>query len=173
MSSKLSFEIPPIRLGLYAVLTIFAFILMCISAARLHFTTGVGFYDPIVAELLFTALITISWSIFVVLAMFKRFEFGFVTTFLGEIVALAILWLFWLVGAAVASSIWGDLSFCQQLSQCRLLTAMLAFAWLGWITLTALLVVTVLFSIANSALWQPLHGRWDPRISMYSSTTRV
>lgn len=38
-----------------------------------------------------------------VVAMFKRFEFRFFTTFLGEIVALTVLWLFWIIGAAIAS----------------------------------------------------------------------
>jgi hypothetical protein len=45
---------------------------------------------------------------------------------------------------------------------------MLAFAWLGWITLTALLVLAGLFCVANKALNEPLHGRWDPRMSTFS-----
>lgn len=46
---------------------------------------------------------------------------------------------------------------------------MLAFAWLGWIVLTVLLAVSLLFSFANDGLHEPLHGRWDPRTSRYSA----
>ncbi|KXN83206.1 hypothetical protein AN958_01720 [Leucoagaricus sp. SymC.cos] len=179
MLPKLSFEIPPIRFGLYAVLTIFSFILFCLTAARIGYTTnlphgdplngGVNFYEPYAAELLFTGLITVLWCIFVLFAMLKRLEFRFIATFLGEIVVLAILWLFWIVGAGVASASWIGLEGCQLFEACRLLSALLGFAWLSWIVLTALLIVTVLFSLANNALQQPLHGRWDPRISTYSS----
>jgi predicted permease len=35
--------------------------------------------------------------------MFKRFEFRFLTTFLGEIVVLVVLWVFLIIGAGVAS----------------------------------------------------------------------
>ena len=41
-------------------------------------------------------------------------------------------------------SIWPDLSFCSEFSACRVLTAMMAFAWLGWITLTVLAVFAIL-----------------------------
>jgi len=123
--------------------------------------------------------------------MFERFEFRFITTFLGEIIALIILWFFWIVGTGIATvcviffhliagsidywnsiqskSSWQGLEGCQRFGPCQVLSALLGFAWLSWITLTALLVVTLLFSVANHAFQQPLHGRWDPRISMYSS----
>ena len=35
--------------------------------------------------------------------MFERFEFRFITTFLGEIIALVILWFFWIVGTGIAT----------------------------------------------------------------------
>jgi len=35
--------------------------------------------------------------------MFERFEFRFLTTFLGEIIVLVILWFFWIVGTGIAS----------------------------------------------------------------------
>ncbi|KAF5353290.1 hypothetical protein D9756_007967 [Leucocoprinus leucothites] len=170
MAPKLSFEIPPVRLGLYAILTLFSLILFCLTATRLHYTnTNLNFYESYAAELIFTGLVTMIWCIFVILAMFKRFEFRFITTFLGEIVVLVILWFFWVVGAGIASTSWAGIDNCQQFEACRVLSALLAFAWLSWITLTALLIVTVLFSVANHALQQPLHGRWDPRISAYSA----
>ncbi|KAJ3567265.1 hypothetical protein NP233_g6472 [Leucocoprinus birnbaumii] len=104
MAPKLSLGIPPIRLGLYAVLTLFSFILFCLTAARLHYTTTkLDFYESVVAELLFTGLMTMIWSIFVIVAMFQRLEFRFITTFLGEIIVLVVLWFFWIVGSGIAS----------------------------------------------------------------------
>ena len=62
---------------------------------------------------------------------------------------------------------WGDLSFCFHYRACRLLTVLVAFSWLGWIVITVILAVNLLFSLANKALMEPLHGRWDPRTSHY------
>jgi hypothetical protein len=36
----------------------------------------------------------------------------------------------------------------------------------GWITLSGIMAIALLFSFANSAFKEPLHGRWDPRQSM-------
>ena len=54
---------------------------------------------------------------------------------------------------------------CQS-SECSVVAALLAFSWLGWIALSGALAFALLFSFANSAFRQPLHGRWDPRQSM-------
>ncbi|KAF9459408.1 hypothetical protein BDZ94DRAFT_1224808 [Collybia nuda] len=171
------FDLPPLRIALYFTLGIFSIILFCLSAARLHYTThlpvgdplnnGQNFYDPIVAEILVTTIMTVPWCIFIIFCIHKRSENRLVSTFRGELIGLAMLWLFWLLGAAIASSIWGDLSFCQQYEACRILTALVAFSWLGWLTITMILAVSLLFSLANKALLEPLHGRWDPRTSTY------
>ena len=84
-----------------------------------------------------------------------------------------VLWVLWLVGAAIATSIWPNLpSICHQVEACRVLTAMLAFAWMGWIVLTVIAVVTVMYATANSSWNEPAHGVWarEPksRASEYS-----
>ncbi|KAF8890930.1 hypothetical protein BD779DRAFT_1515271 [Infundibulicybe gibba] len=171
------FDLPPLRIALYCVLTLFSVVLLGLSAARIHYTThlprgdplngGKNFYDPIVVELLVTSILTIPWSIFIIISIHKRVESRLVSLFRGEIIGLAVLWLFWLVGAAIATSIWGDLSFCHKYQACRILTALVAFSWMGWIILSIILAVSMLFSLANGALLEPLHGRWDPRASHY------
>jgi hypothetical protein len=177
-------NIPLVRMVLYGILALFSFLLFCLCAARLNYTNhlpkgdplngGRSFYDPIVAELLFTTLITMPWCAYIILAIHRRYESGFFTSFLAEIVGLAILWIFWIAGAAGASQIWGNLSWCQEFEACRVLSALMAFAWLGWLTLTALLGFSLLFSIANKATEEPLHGRWNPRQSQYNdNVTRV
>ena len=81
--------------------------------------------DPIVVELLFTMLLTIPWSIFMsvhihpfsfiftqkknssMYSIHRRYENPYLSTFLGEVIGLSVLWLFWIVGAAIASvSFW-------------------------------------------------------------------
>jgi len=171
------FELPPLRIALYISLIVFSLVLFGLSAARLYYTThlpfgdplngGADFYDPIVAELLFTTIMTVLWSMFIIHSIHKRAESRLVSTFRGELIGLAILWIFWLVGAAIATSIWGDLSFCNEYRACRILTALVAFSWIGTIVITIILAVNMLFSFANNALMEPLHGRWDPRTSHY------
>ena len=38
----------------------------------------------------------------------------------------------------VNQAIWGDLSWCSQFQACRILSAMMAFAWLGWLCIFGL-----------------------------------
>jgi hypothetical protein len=168
-----------IRLGLYGALGVISFVLMALSAARLQYTThlpkgdtlndGVDFYDPIAAELLTTSLFSIGWALFVIRVIHGRLELRIIGSFLGEFVGLAFLFLLWIVGAGVSSTNWSNLSFCVQYNPCRLLMALLAFAWLGWLVVLALLVLNLLFSFANKAWFEPMHGRWDPRTSQYQA----
>jgi fatty acid desaturase len=62
---------------------------------------------------------------------------------------------------------WGNLSSCWVYSTCRILTTLLAFAWLGWLLVLALFVMSLLFAIANKAFHDPMHGRWDRRATNY------
>ncbi|KAH9476512.1 hypothetical protein JR316_0010424 [Psilocybe cubensis] len=170
-------DIPVVRIILYCILLFFTFVLFCLSAARLNYTNhlpphdplnnGRSFSDPVVVEILFTTLITMPWAVFVGYSIHKRYEYKSFTTFLVEIVGLSVLWIFWIAGAATASGPWGNLSFCQQFEACRVLSALVAFAWLGWITITVLLGLSLLFSLANKSLFEPFHGRWNPRQSQY------
>ena len=123
-------------------------------------------------------------------SIYKRYENPYLSTFLGEIIALSILWLFWIVGTATASvsdsfgcwftsaqflthttthpqSMWGNIEWCQTMEACRVLSALLAFSWLGWLVLSLLLGFSLLFSFANKGFMDPLHGRWNPRESRY------
>ncbi|TFK72664.1 hypothetical protein BDN72DRAFT_304629 [Pluteus cervinus] len=177
MAVAVASYIPLIRIGLYVALALFSFITFALCAARLHYTLhipigdplngGVDFYDPVVAELLFTTLITMPFCLYAAFSIHSRYENKYVGTFAAEIALLVVLWLFWIGGAAVATEFWGDLSFCQQFQPCRILTAMVAFTWLSWVVLTGIIMLSLMFSLANRAWMEPLHGRWDPRASHY------
>jgi len=182
------YVLPTIRVALYIVLGLFSVVLLGLTAARIHYTehlpasdplnNGHNFYDPIIAELLVCALLAMVWCPLVVHMIHGRNEYRFLSKVWHELVGLSILWIMWLVGAAVATSIWPNLpSFCSHFKACRLLDAILAFAWLGWF-ITSALVVTMLLQVGASAstgmsLQEPAHGRWtrdtDPRLSTYSA----
>ncbi|KAI0049060.1 hypothetical protein FA95DRAFT_1571497 [Auriscalpium vulgare] len=183
----------PIRIFLYCLLFVFSLVLLGLTADRINYTThlsnhdplnnGHSFYDPIVAELLFSTLMTMLLVPFMcacvstlrperanpyprsVHAIVKRRENGQIFTFAAEIATLSVLFLFWLVGAAVASSMWGDLNWCWHFHTCRVLSALVAFAWLGWITIFGLLATSVVYAVANGALMEPFHGVRYPRES--------
>jgi len=172
-------DLPRIRTFLYVVLWVFALVCFGLSAARIHYTThlprgdplnnGHNFYDPIVAELLATSFLTMIWAPFVVHMISGMREHRFFSRVWHELLGLFILWILFLVGAAIATSIWPNLpSFCSQFEACRLLDAMLAFAWLCWIALCAQIVITLIFASVNGSWNDPAHGRWV-RDSTYSS----
>ncbi|KAI0338668.1 hypothetical protein BDW22DRAFT_1362759 [Trametopsis cervina] len=166
-----------IRIFLYVLLWLFSAVLLGLTAARIHYTLhiplgdplngGNDFYDPIVAELIATSALTLLYVPWIIHVIARTAEYGWVSTFAGETVGLFILFVMWLVGAAISTSIWGDLSWCHQFQACRLLTAMVAFAWMGFILIFTLLLISLMFAVANRAFRQPLHGRYDPRASGY------
>lgn len=65
---------------------------------------------------------------------------------------------------------WGNLSACWHYGSCRVLTALLAFTWMSWVMVLALLATSFLFASANKAFREPMHGRWDRRETFYGST---
>ncbi|KIP02593.1 hypothetical protein PHLGIDRAFT_286143 [Phlebiopsis gigantea 11061_1 CR5-6] len=164
-----------IRIGLYVMLWLFAAVLLGLSAARIHYTLhippgdplngGNDFFDPIVAELIATSALTLLWVPWVIHVITRTYDYGLVSTFLSETLGLFTLFVLWLVGAAIATANWGNLAWCRIYLPCRVLTALVAFAWMGFIVVFVLLIVSLMFSIANRAFRQPLHGRYDPRLS--------
>jgi len=167
-----------IRTFLYSVFGVFSLVLFGLTAARLRYTThlppgdplnnGSDFFDPIVVELLFSSLLGMIWSVYAIVAIHHMREDRWIYTFFSEIVILSILFVLYLVGAAIATHLWGDLSFCQQFRACRILTALVAFSWMSWIIILCSLVASVFVAIANAAFFAPFHGRWNPRESTYS-----
>ncbi|KAJ7510458.1 hypothetical protein B0H11DRAFT_1900763 [Mycena galericulata] len=167
-----------IRTFLYSVFGVFSLVLFGLTAARLRYTThlppgdplnqGRNFFDPIVVELLFSALLGMIWSVYAVLTIHHMREDRWIYSFFSEILVLSALFVLYLVGAAIATQLWGNLSFCQEFRACRILTALVAFSWMSWIILLCLLAASFFVAIANAAFFAPFHGRWNPRESTYS-----
>ncbi|KAF5390702.1 hypothetical protein D9757_002577 [Collybiopsis confluens] len=155
----------PLRLGLYFALALFSIILLGLTAARINYTLGlaVGFYDPIVVELLVSSIIAIIWSFFIMHIIHTIRVGGPVTTFRHESIGFIIIWIMFLVGAAIATNFWANLSVCFGTFTCDILTAIVAFSWLNFITLTLIGIFSMLFLAGNSgygSMDEPLHGRW-------------
>ncbi|KDQ49938.1 hypothetical protein JAAARDRAFT_610572 [Jaapia argillacea MUCL 33604] len=167
------------RIVLYVILWLFSLVLLGLTADRLYYTThlkrndplhdGINFYDPIIVELMVTSALMLFWIPYIVHVIHGVHEKRVLYRFRGEIIGLFVLWVMWLVGAAYATSLWPDLSWCHQYRPCRILTTLVAFAWMGWIILTIILLATVLFAWSNRAFNEPLHGRWNPRASVFRS----
>ncbi|KZT66973.1 hypothetical protein DAEQUDRAFT_813129 [Daedalea quercina L-15889] len=139
-----------LRVPLYGVLWLFSLILLSLTIARLNYTLhlpagdplnhGADFYDPVVVELLVDSFLAFAFAPFVFNGL-DRFLPINLSKAVIEVIALAVLWLLWLIGCGIATSIWPNLSFCYNFEACRVLAAMTAFAWLGWLTICALLVL--------------------------------
>ncbi|RDX47973.1 hypothetical protein OH76DRAFT_1456489 [Lentinus brumalis] len=168
-----------LRVGLYVVLWLFSAVLLGLTATRLHYTlflpaydplnNGQPFYDPIVAELVVTSILALFWSSYIIHVIHRSYDYGRFSSFAFELFGLLSLFAMFLVGAAIASTFWGNLFWCHTYWQCRVLTVMVAFSWLCWIMTFALTIVTILFAVANSAFFRPLHGRYDPHASYYDN----
>jgi len=168
----MAFDLPTFRIASYAILALFSFIVFGLTIGRLSYTNnlprgdplnrGKDFYDPDIVELLVTTMMTIVWAVFVMRTIHKRVEDNLVSTFRAELVGLFIIWMFWLVGTAIATTQWGNLGFCQEFEACRVLSAIVAFSWLSWVMVSFNFGVSITFILANNALLEPLHGQWVP-----------
>lgn len=170
-----------VRFSLYCILWVFSVVLLGLTAARIHYTEnlspddplngGYRFYDPVVAELLATSILVTLWSMFAIHAIYTRRDHLIVHTFAAESIALFVLFVMWLVGTGIATSMWGDLGWCHQYSPCRLLTALVAIAWTGWVVLFFLLGASLMHSLVNRAWTEPMHGHLYPRDSFMPAQT--
>jgi len=162
------------RTWLYVALILFSGTLVGLTGFRLKYTLhlppsdplnhGKRFYDRIVAELFATSVFTLFWSLHMIHTITRGVESGgFLVRTAFELFFLFVLWVLYLVGAAIATTLWGDLSFCWQYEACRLLTALVAFAWIGWITISVLYINTFIFAFTRKAWTKPSHGYWIER----------
>jgi len=158
---------PALRIGLYFALSIFSIILLGLTATRLHDTLnaapGVSFHEPIIVELLVTSILLILWSWFIIHTIHTIRVRGPLTTFRHEGIGFFIIYIMLLVGTAIATNNWANLSFCFGIFTCNLLTAIVAFSWLCFITMTLCAFSTMLFLASNNgygSVDEPLHSRW-------------
>jgi hypothetical protein len=156
------------RLTCYWALWIFSAVTIGLTAARLHYTLhlpphdplnhGVNFFDGIIVEVLVTACLTMIFTPVLLARIHRRHEYGFLSTFGGELVGLLLLFTLWIVGAAVATQKWGNLSWCHMYSACRILTATVAFIWMSCIMVFFLTIACIGHIVRYNAFNHPVHG---------------
>jgi len=169
------------RIVLYCCLWVFAVVLLGLTGARLHYTENLSptdplngghhFYDPVIAELLAASLLSMLWSTFAIHGIYMRCDRFVIHTFAVEAIALSMLFMMWLVGTAIATTMWGNLGWCHQYSPCRLLSALVGIAWTGWVFLFFLLCACLVHAFVNRAWTEPIHGHLYPRDSFIPAQT--
>ncbi|KAF8060190.1 hypothetical protein FPV67DRAFT_334474 [Lyophyllum atratum] len=155
--------IHPVRIALYTALAIFSIVLMGLTAARIAHTKSLGLgYNPIIAELLSVSILSFLWSLPIMWCIGRRFEGGYASSYLTELLGLFVLWVMYLVGAAIHATLFHNANVCWGISpQCRIMTAIQAFAWINWIIISFLILAALANLIFGRAggLTAPLHGR--------------
>jgi len=162
-----------IRAFSYFCLGIFSIVELGLTGSRLHYTEHLApggdiltlrshFYDPIVVELLVTSVLTLFWAFYAFAAIIARWETKVIASYTGEVISLFGLFVMWIVGASIASdhSHWGDLNSCHGFRECRILTALVAFAWINFIWVFVHMLVSVGLGFAKKFA-APFHGRND------------
>jgi len=153
---------PLIRLVLYFLLGLWSLLLFIFCIIRLAYTLtprtekslmgGLPFYDPSVVELLVCSVLGLGFSIFMFTTIRFRKEADYTSRNWFELGFLFVLWMLWLSGGAAATMVWPDLSWCVKFAPCRILQALMGWAWLGWLCITALYLPT-LWIVAATQNW--------------------
>ncbi|KAG8969118.1 hypothetical protein FRC03_004433 [Tulasnella sp. 419] len=170
MNATLKLYAPAARIILYGTLFLWSFLLFCLCCARLAYTTtprdekslfnGEPFHDPSIVELLISALFAMMYVPAMFWTIRKRYQTPVFAAVFTEVAILAVLWFFFVGGAGAASTVWPNLSSWCSHPQCQLLSAIIAFAWLAWITISLLLAGCVYFGFKNRSWTDPVCDSW-------------
>ncbi|KZS88840.1 hypothetical protein SISNIDRAFT_530597 [Sistotremastrum niveocremeum HHB9708] len=168
---------PVFRAWMYVALTFLSFMLFALSAARITYTThlapsdplnnGHPFTDPIVILLLITSLFLLLLSPLWVWVLWKRVG-GWYARVWTEGCVFGVVWFLLLVGMAISTSIWPNLTFCATQVPCAVLQSMIAFAWLAWILLSVI-IGSIMMGIISARAF----GRGGWRDYVWESGTRM
>ncbi|KAK0210039.1 hypothetical protein DFS33DRAFT_1290164 [Desarmillaria ectypa] len=128
------------RILAYAWLWTVAVVLLGLTSYRIHKTEGFThkFHEPIIVELLVSACLAIIWApIAGILVLSEHNTSHKSGRFRSEMLGTFVLWVMWLVGAVdTTNRIIPGRNWCGPGKQCRILTTILAFSWIGWSFLT-------------------------------------
>jgi len=156
-----------LRAPVYILLWITSLIVLALTGYRVHHTKifhpfhgGHGFYDKIIVELLVTSALTLLW-VPIGFHFLSRHR-GTVAndaatssrrpTLSGETSFLTVLWVMWLVGAAIATNNWPLLAIAGHNKQGHVLIAIIALSWLAFTLVTLLKVLMLMHYAAANAM---------------------
>jgi hypothetical protein len=173
----------PIRTFLYGWLFATSVVLLGLTGYRIHYTKGLNngdiltssshFYDGVIAELLVTSALAILISLWFLTVLMGRVRARGLGSYASEHIQLFIIWIMFLVGAAVTTHRWSNLKWCRGSQKvCRILETIKAFSWMCWIFTTFL----ILASLANMMMHKvglggAAHGRSEDT-GRYAPETR-
>jgi len=160
------------RMPLYFALWLVSAIVLGLTAFRLHHTRSLfHFHENIVIELLVTSLLTLLW---VPYALFSLFRFRRNTAATGTSTGGAthwpgihrqpeahgnlILWLLWLVGAAIFTNTWPTFLARHATGQTKIMTAIEGFSWIAWSLLTLIWLLHFMHHSASTAVGGTQYG---------------
>ncbi|KJA26596.1 hypothetical protein HYPSUDRAFT_198867 [Hypholoma sublateritium FD-334 SS-4] len=152
--SPLLISTPPIALEFACSTT-----LLGLTAYRINYTKHLSngdiltnnsnFYDPIIVELLVTSILALLFSLFLIAAVFSRFGTG-AKGFFAEHAMMWIIWIMFLVGAAITAHTWRNTWWCRGgYKECRIIAAIKAFSWICWILATFALIASAVNFFQN------------------------
>ncbi|KAF8520003.1 hypothetical protein BU17DRAFT_65648 [Hysterangium stoloniferum] len=164
---------PPVykvRFYLYWFFFLWSILLFALSASRISYTEnippgdplndGIDFFDPSVVALLVSSVLALIFAPSMIFILNTQWTHRYLSVVWVEVIAAFVLWIVWLGSTASATNVWPDLSFCIQWRACTNLQAMIAFAWLGWLSLSVLILVTAV-SASRAGAWKDnCHGAW-------------
>ncbi|CEL56528.1 hypothetical protein RSOLAG1IB_07877 [Rhizoctonia solani AG-1 IB] len=122
---------------------------------------GQAFYDPPIPELLVSSFLTMCIAPWMMFVIYRRYGHNILTKTWFELLCLFVLWGLWLGGAASATALWPNLNWCQIYQPCRILVALIAFAWMGFILLTFLMVGTLFVASTRAGWYDHTHSEWS------------
>ncbi|ELU42147.1 MARVEL domain-containing protein [Rhizoctonia solani AG-1 IA] len=162
-----------VRLALYLFALLFSMVVFSLTIVRLNYTDrrrdplidplrgGQAFYDPPIPELLVASFLTMCFALWMMFVIYRRYGHRILTKTWFELLWLFILWGLWLGGAASAAALWPNLNWCQIYKPCRILVALMAFAWMGFIILTFLMVGTLFVASTRGGWYDHTHSEWS------------
>ncbi|KAF8200194.1 hypothetical protein BJ912DRAFT_1019977 [Pholiota molesta] len=132
----------PVRSFLHFFLFACSSVLLGLTAYRVHYTKALKdgdiltssshFYDPIIVELLVTSCLAIIFCLWLSVAVLTPLG-GPLGSFASEHVMIWIIWVMFLVGAAITTHKWNNLKWCRGSHRpCRILETIKAFSWICW-----------------------------------------
>ncbi|EJD05296.1 uncharacterized protein FOMMEDRAFT_18889 [Fomitiporia mediterranea MF3/22] len=137
------------RAILYSLLWVAAVIELGLTGWRVHHTKSTAsFYDPIVVALLVSSILTIIWvPITTFLHVFKSKSLSAGEGYKPlhfESAGNTILWIMWLIEAAIATHKWPTRAFTGSGRDGHVLLTLVAFAWInfGLLSLAKVVVAT-------------------------------
>ncbi|KAF9556218.1 hypothetical protein CPC08DRAFT_711397 [Agrocybe pediades] len=137
-------------------------VLLGLTAWRIHYTRSLGhFFEKVIAELLATSILGVLFSLWFMSAIMARVGRGPLGRYSSELASLFILFVMFLVGAAITTHDFRNLGVCTGIFKvCRILQAIKAFSHILWIlSLLGMLYTFLNMRQRRHRVNGPVHGR--------------